>query len=189
MATKSGKRRNAAKREGLRRVVTGVDADGRSCILSDGAPTKVMGVEGVERATQLWRTEGGREIPLTAETTEMEMGLPYPPTPDRALFALIEIPPGDLAKTGGIERLAEMGEHFKDAMASVKEKRHPGMHVTDTIEYAVMLEGELTLILDKEETVLRAGDFLIQGGVAHSWANHTKKPAKLLGVQLGAVRR
>jgi mannose-6-phosphate isomerase-like protein (cupin superfamily) len=180
-----------ARSRPLRRVVTGVDRDGRSCILSDGEPTVVTEVGGVERATQIWRTEAARrEIPFTAETREMESGFLSRPTPERAMFALVEFAPGDIAERGGIDEMIRVGgDYFKAALDSVKDKRHPGMHATDSIDYAILLEGELTLILDTEETILRAGDFLIQGGVSHSWINHTDKPARLLGVLLGAVRR
>jgi uncharacterized cupin superfamily protein len=56
------------------------------------------------------------------------------------------------------------------------------MHITETVDYAVMLFGEMTAILEKEETVLRAGDILIQRGTNHAWANRSGQPARILFV-------
>jgi uncharacterized cupin superfamily protein len=53
------------------------------------------------------------------------------------------------------------------------------MHRTDSVDYALMLEGELVAILDRQETVLRAGDVLIQRGTSHAWANRSGRPARI----------
>ena len=62
--------------------------------------------------------------------------------------------------------------------------RHPIMHRTETIDYAVILEGELTMILDEEDVVLKQGDIVVQRGTSHSWANRSDKPCKILFVLL-----
>ena len=66
--------------------------------------------------------------------------------------------------------------------------RHAAMHATVTIDYIYVVEGEITLLLDDGDTVLRAGDVLVQGGASHSWINHTDRPVKILGVLVGAAR-
>ena len=53
------------------------------------------------------------------------------------------------------------------------------MHRTDSVDYAIMLEGELVAIMDEGETVLRAGDVLIQRGTSHAWANRSGQPARI----------
>ena len=53
------------------------------------------------------------------------------------------------------------------------------MHRTETVDYAVVLEGELTLLLDDEDIVLKAGDVVIQRGTNHAWSNRSGKPAVL----------
>jgi naringenin degradation protein FdeH len=58
------------------------------------------------------------------------------------------------------------------------------MHRTETVDYAVILEGELTLILDEEDVVLKTGDVVIQRGTSHSWANRSDKPCRILFVLL-----
>ena len=62
------------------------------------------------------------------------------------------------------------------------------MHKTDTIDYAIMLEGEITAILEGEEKVIRAGDILIQRGTNHAWANRSDKPARIAFVLIDARR-
>ncbi len=59
------------------------------------------------------------------------------------------------------------------------------MHVTDTVDYAIMLEGELHLILDKEETLLVAGDTVVQLGTMHAWHNRSDRPARMMFINLG----
>ena len=77
---------------------------------------------------------------------------------------------------------------FPDADHTLKPHDHPGMHKTDTIDYAIMLAGEITAILDGEETILRAGDILIQRGTNHAWANRSGKPARMAFVLIDAQR-
>ena len=60
--------------------------------------------------------------------------------------------------------------------------RHPMMHRTESIDYAVVLEGEITLVLDREDVVLRAGDVVIQRGTNHAWSNRSNKVARMLYV-------
>jgi quercetin dioxygenase-like cupin family protein len=75
---------------------------------------------------------------------------------------------------------------YSDAHREVKPGEHPGMHRTQTVDYALMLQGELTAILDEEETVLRAGDVLIQRGTNHAWANRSGHPARIAFILIDA---
>lgn len=121
-----------------RRVVTGLDADGRSCVVIDGpvAPMSAMG-------GMVWRTEavpadnsGSRDIAGEPFSFEMMEG-------GGSTFMVVEYPPG-------------MGEFW---------------HATSTIDYIVVLEGEVVLELEAGEVRLSAGNFLIDRGVVHSWRN------------------
>ena len=68
---------------------------------------------------------------------------------------------------------------FADAKHDSSHARHPGMHITDTIDYAILLHGELVAIMDEGETVMRAGDILIQRGTNHAWANRSGAVARI----------
>lgn len=56
---------------------------------------------------------------------------------------------------------------------------HPFMHRTETIDYGIVLEGELVLILDRGETTVRAGDIVVQRGTNHAWANRSEKMCRI----------
>ena len=62
------------------------------------------------------------------------------------------------------------------------------MHRTETVDYAIVLEGEIVAMLDDSETVLRAGDILIQRGTNHAWANRSGKPARICFVLIDGKR-
>ena len=70
------------------------------------------------------------------------------------------------------------GKLFDDA-GRPEDGKHPGMHVTETVDYAVVIDGEINAIMDEGETVLRKGDVLIQRGTNHAWTNRSGKPAKV----------
>ena len=76
------------------------------------------------------------------------------------------------------DAFAEIG----DAHAStVKAKSpHPLMHRTESVDYGIVISGEMTLVLDKGETLLKAGDVVIQRGTNHAWANRSGKPCRML---------
>ena len=59
---------------------------------------------------------------------------------------------------------------------------HPLMHRTETVDYGIVISGEMTLVLDKGERLLRAGDVVIQRGTNHAWANRSGKPCRMLFV-------
>ncbi len=63
-----------------------------------------------------------------------------------------------------------------------QNQRHPFMHRTETVDYAVVLEGEVDMLLDDEEVHLEAGDVVIQRGTNHAWSNRSGKPVKMLYV-------
>ena len=66
-----------------------------------------------------------------------------------------------------------------DAARSAAGGPHPLMHRTQTLDYAIVIDGELTLVLDDSETVLRAGDIVIQRGTSHAWANRSAAPCRV----------
>lgn len=77
---------------------------------------------------------------------------------------------------------------FADAKHNPSSGRHPGMHVTDTIDYAILLQGELVAIMDEGETVMRAGDILIQRGTNHAWANRSGEIARIAFILVDGKR-
>lgn len=178
-----------AGRPPVRRIVTGVNAQGRSCIVADGpspAELTLLDRPGY-RNSNLWRTLGP-EAPVDAPDSVTEHRGVLPP-PRGTVLRVIDIPPEDPDPERQRQAVqAVFDAMFPDAAHRPQDARAPGMHTTDTVDYAILLDGELTAVLDTEETVMRAGDVLIQRGTSHAWANRSGRPARIAFVLIDAAR-
>lgn len=172
----------------FRRVVTGHDAEGRSCFIMDGpSPHVRCRSPGSTIVNEMWRTsETPADNTGSAETTSG----PYSLTPPAggSAFRVIVYPP-DTQRLAALAR--ERAEAHDDGSGRAKaldrgDPRHPGFHKTDTIDYAIVLEGEIWALMEQGETCLRAGDVLVQRGTNHAWSNRTDKPAVLAFVLIDA---
>lgn len=158
----------------LRRVVTGHDPQGRSRVSEDSiavASHTQPGRVGYRR-TDLWRTQ-------QAPANVSEAGSPGP--------APLPLAP---SAGGSLARIVEFGPEgdWLDALAAASGKEgHPFLHRTETLDYAIVLDGEITLVLDLEEVSLKQGDFVVERGTRHAWANRSGKPCRMLFVMIDAV--
>lgn len=163
----------------IRRIVTGHDADGRSCFEQDGASPVEITTPGRPgyRVTNLWRTAPGETI-STPDTIEAHKGI-HPPH-GGTVFRVVEWP-AEPADSVDLRRQMEetFAQMYPDAHREVQPGEHPGMHKTDTVDYAIILEGEAVAIMDEGEKVMRAGDILIQRGTRHAWANRSGRPLRI----------
>ena len=174
--------------ETLRRVVTGHNAVGRSVIEIDGPPASTMKRGGGAGTGEIWITpavpaDNGQALAdLAAGAVSLE-----PPKGGVKLrwFAVAPENP-DLAPEE-LEALAAASfAAIKASHARVDTRRHPTMHVTETVDYVVLLRGTVTLVLDEDETELRPGDVVVQRGTNHAWVNRGSEPALLLAVLIDA---
>src|SRR5262245_29991678 len=171
----------------IRRVVTGHDARGRSVIVSDGPSPHVLTIPGRTdfALTNLWITDGA-PAGNTGNADAAKRPVVLEPPRNGTIFRIVEFPP-DRAP-GGFDRAAAfdaMGAgHAMDPDAS----RHPGMHKTDTVDYALVLSGEIWALMDDGETLLRAGDTLIQRGTNHAWSNRSDRPCLVAFILVSARR-
>ena len=142
-----------------RRVVTGHDANGVSVVLSDGiVPVhRVMPQDGVG-FYEIWNTEGA---PATITRQE-----PNEPT-ERTL----RVPPPE---KGTKVRINEFFPGFINELGNQSP-----VHRTESIDYGIVLEGEIVLVLDDSEVTLTAGDVVIQRGTDHAWANRSDKVCRV----------
>lgn len=163
----------------IRRIVTGHNAQGRSFFEQDGASPaqRTVAERPGYRVTNLWRTSLSGNT-QTADSIADHQGV-LPPT-GGTVVRIIEWPaePEDPAE---LRRLMDktFSAMYPDAHRNVKPGEHPGMHTTDTVDYAIVLEGEIVAIMEEGETVMYQGDVLIQRGTAHAWANRSGKPVKV----------
>jgi mannose-6-phosphate isomerase-like protein (cupin superfamily) len=172
----------------FRRIVTGHDAEGRAVILEDRPPSRVARIGGDLGPLfhEVWNT---RETPARIDRAggePPEDGITLAPPKNGTRIRVLDIPPedpsiSDLTPGEARAHFAEVGAG--DAASHTGSgSRHPFMHRTETIDYGIVIEGELTLILDEGETVVRAGDIVIQRGTNHGWANRSSKPCRIVFV-------
>lgn len=169
----------------FRRIVTGHDAQGRSVILEDRPPPRVARIGG-EVGPWFYEVWNTRETPARIDPQSgepLEPGIQLAPPRGGTRIRVLDIPPED-------ERLRDLSPeavraHFAEVGAAEaaseggRGSRHPFMHRTETIDYGIVLEGELTLILDEGETVVRQGDIVIQRGTNHGWANRSGRNCRI----------
>jgi hypothetical protein len=173
----------------VRRIVTGTNSSGRSCIVEDGESPAMQSTPGRQgfRNNNLWRTLGSDTSVDAADSVLEHRGV-LPPKHGTVL-RVIDIPPEDPDPAEHKRQTAAVFKAmFPDAKHNAEDSRHPGMHATNTVDYAILLHGELVAILEENETVMRAGDILIQRGTNHAWANRSGTTARIAFILIDARR-
>lgn len=175
-----------------RRVVTGHDDKGVAIIESDQIASQILerpNRPGV-RLTNFWRTD---QTPAEYDgDTETCTGpfILHPPT-DGTVFRCVEFLPEDpevmarLSSEDGAAAFAEMGAGAN----IVQGGRHPWMHRTDSVDYGIVMNGEIWMVMDNEEddVLLKAGDVVVQRGTNHAWANRGTEPCTIMFVLIDGV--
>lgn len=172
----------------VRRVVTGHDAAGRAIIQEDGAPPRVQRVGGAIGPLfhEVWNTQS-TPAPIDAASGEPhEDGIVLAPPANGTRIRVLDIPPeGDAIRNMTPEQAAA---HFAEvgaghaSNAAKAGARHALMHRTETIDYGIVIEGELVLIMDEGETTVYPGDIVIQRGTNHGWANRSDRNCRIVFV-------
>ena len=165
-----------------RRVVTGHDASGRAVVLIDGAApnAKLRRATGLT-STLLWVTDRSpADNAGSADAAEREIGVAPPPR--GSIFRVVDFPPAaDFGAVDNAAMLREMGIALGQGGA-----RHAGMHRTKSIDYAVVISGEIDMLLDDSEVHLKAGDVLVQRGTNHAWVNRGRENCRIAFVLIDA---
>lgn len=171
----------------VRRVITGANEAGRSYIVDDGPSPAILTVDsrpGYQNAN-LWRTHPGIAGEVSPDDITEHEGV-LPPAGGTVL-RVIDFPPTPSDPEELRRQQAIIFETmFRDARHQPDNPRHAGMHVTATVDYALVLRGEITAVMEEGETVLRAGDVLVQRGTNHAWANRTDDIARVAFVLIDA---
>ena len=169
----------------VRRIVTGHDAEGRAVFLEDGPVPRVQRIGGEHGPLffEVWNTTATPALIDRASGEPEETGIQLAPPTNGTRIRVLDIPPdGDRLDNITPE---EAQAHFAEVGAgdasshSGQGSRHAHMHRTETIDYGIVLEGELVLILDEGETVCRPGDIIIQRGTNHGWANRSDRNCRI----------
>jgi mannose-6-phosphate isomerase-like protein (cupin superfamily) len=173
----------------IHRVVTGHDAHGKAIVSSNGALPSVVEVAAIPGTVfhEVWNTTASpAPVDNGADPTLGALKLPPPPQGTRMRF--VDIPPDTpefLAQ--GAAKMNDAFTQIGDAAASTVrvDSPHPLMHRTESIDYGIVIEGELTLVLDDSEVPLKPGSVVVQRGTNHAWANRSGKPCRMLFVLIG----
>jgi mannose-6-phosphate isomerase-like protein (cupin superfamily) len=171
----------------IRRVVTGHDAAGRSTFIIDAPSPHVFSrTKGSAIVHELWETTA-TPADNRGSNDAIARGHRLPPPKNGSVLRVIEYPP-DSERLGAIAREHAIPDDGSGRAAATDRNspRHPGFHKTDTIDYAIVLSGEIFAMMDDGEVLLKAGDVLVQRGTNHSWSNRTNKPAVVAFVLIDA---
>jgi quercetin dioxygenase-like cupin family protein len=144
----------------IRRVITGHDHQNVAKVLTDGPATNAKYPSPGTVSTMIWCTDSAPAKMPIGEAIE-DMGarmIGTAPPANGTRFAVIDFPPGN----------------------------HPHMHRTETIDYVIVLEGEIEMDMDDSTVKLKAGDVMVQRGTNHAWANRSDKRARVAFVLVDA---
>lgn len=169
----------------IRRVVTGHNGRGQSVFIMDGPSPHVFGQgTGSVVVTELWETRG---CPADNRGNADAIDRPFrlPPPGNGSAFRIIEYPP-DKQRLPALARERQSAHYASTRSAQPGAVRHPGFHKTDTVDYVIVLSGEIHALMDEGEVLLKPGDVLIQRGTSHAWSNRTDEPAYLAFVLIDA---
>jgi mannose-6-phosphate isomerase-like protein (cupin superfamily) len=158
----------------IRRVITGHDAQGRSVIASDGASPHTIAISETPPfgMTDLWVTHGS-PADNTAPGDPAARTIVLEPPSRGTIFRVVEFPP-DAQIAGRFDREKAFEAIGAREALDPSGARHPGMHRTHSVDYAIVLSGEIWAVMDVGETLLRAGDCLVQRGTNHAWSNRSE---------------
>jgi mannose-6-phosphate isomerase-like protein (cupin superfamily) len=178
----------------VRRVVTGHDNEGKSVFISDSQPPRCISFENLPglEFVELWATDGIPTIPVDNDPT-LRMST-FVPEPASTRFRIVKFPP-ELEISALIQKGFSPADFRKEyiekvpGLAETDEIENPGMHTTDTIDYGIVLSGEIDMELDEgREVHFRAGDCLVQNGTRHRWQNRSEEPCIIAFIMVGAKR-
>jgi mannose-6-phosphate isomerase-like protein (cupin superfamily) len=171
----------------VRRVVTGVSPSGKPVIVSDGEPPRTRQfthTPGFARSV-VWNT-GSPAVPSEDPTADLTN---FVPAPGETVALTVSFAPGSVYADPSWDPAAAAAEQLEASpgLAELFEPDNPGMHTTPTVDYGVVLSGEIVLDLDGGETaVLKPGDIVVQNATRHAWRNNSTVPATMFFVLIGA---
>lgn len=173
----------------LLRVVTGRNRAGKAIVVEHGVSTRVVTLETLPGLSlvEVWATDSIPTLPIAADDITSTM-TSFVPGPGGTRFRIVQFPG---ASSRAFDQEAFRREYLAKApgLAETLELEDSGMHTTDTVDYGVVISGEITLELDDGATVrLKQGDCVVQNGTRHAWRNRSSTPCVMAFVLVGAAR-
>jgi naringenin degradation protein FdeH len=166
-----------------RRIVTGHDADGKAIAIFDGQIASRQRSPGGNALTMLWVTaESPVDVSGSADRAETKVGVP--PPLNGSIFRIVDFPPA-AAGSRPVDHHAVLIAMGIDPETQ-GYMRHPNTHRTRSVDYAIVLDGEIDMLMDDTEVHMKAGDVLVQQGTNHAWVNNGTKPCRIAFVLIDA---
>jgi quercetin dioxygenase-like cupin family protein len=142
----------------VRRIVTGLDAEGKSCVFIDDFASNATSRRPGHQSRLVWVTDSApARFGGAADEGARQVG--RPPPPRGTVCRVIDIEPGCAAE----------------------------MHKTDTVDYVFVMSGEMDMVLEKETVHLRPGDVIVQRGTLHNWVNNGTQTCRIAAVLIDGV--
>jgi mannose-6-phosphate isomerase-like protein (cupin superfamily) len=165
----------------IRRVVTGHDANGTAIIARDGIAenVRVRAANGLT-STLLW-VEDTTPGDNTGDIDGADREIGVAPPDGGSVFRIVEFVPDDTSVSN-----EDMKKELGLDPDSGGPVHHPGMHKTRSVDYAIVLSGEIDMLVDADEVHLKAGDVVVQRGTNHAWANRGTEPCRIAFVLIDA---
>ncbi len=166
----------------MRRIITGHNEKGESVVTFEGPPARSIG-EDVGGLFEIWNTDG-KDVISTDEFDRADQDIILSPPDGGTKFRYFQINP--IPEGVPEEILQELATDAFEKIGAghhrVDTRKHPAMHKTETIDYIILLKGDVTLILDNEEVDLKPFDVVVQRGTNHAWVNNGDETALLIAV-------
>ena len=171
----------AASPNPWRRVVSGVDGQGRSRIETDGACAATLATPAFA-ISQIWQVGALPVSPLLADDSSGGQVSISPPA-GGFVYLVTTFPPDSTwdMRAGYADALARSG----DAAAARQDSQIAGLHQTETLDIITVLSGEIFAVMETGETCLKAGDSFVQRGTKHAWSNRSASPCTIVAVMAG----
>lgn len=167
----------------VRRIVTTHDASGRAIVMHDAPAEPVVGKAGTR--WPIWTTDGSPAHCSTEEDMAQRMGSLHP-APAGSHVRVVDFPPYDPARVPQDNGFFIRMSHLETEAAKARPSRHPLMHRTRTVDYAIILSGEIDMLLDEESVTCRVGDIIVQQATNHAWINRGTVPCRIAFILLDA---
>jgi mannose-6-phosphate isomerase-like protein (cupin superfamily) len=172
----------------VRRVVTAHDATGKAIVLLDGpSPNQRANDASGVLSRVLWATDRTpAEMAGARDRADAAIGIP--PPKGGSIFRTVDFAPMNEAVIAKLDKsLMAKGMGADHAGGKARPPRHPFMHRTRSVDYAIVLSGEIDMLLDDSEIHLKSGDVVVQQGTNHAWINRGKEVCRIAFVLIDAV--
>ena len=173
----------------VRQIVTGNDEQGNAIFLADHEVNPIEGalLPGF-KTFELWSTKKNSVVPHKGGLNNVDY---YFPELNGSVFRIISFPP-QISEQSPFNFSPEAVQEIQNKLPGLMEHlepENPGMHTTNSIDYGIVLKGEICLELDNDqERLLRAGDSVVQNGTRHAWVNKSQEPAMMAFILIGVNR-